>query len=74
VPDEIVKAVHALHDYYISQGIQYDDGTVRNQVMSGWGYSIVVHQAGNRYLEKGLAPDSMPPPASAGRLPTASGL
>jgi hypothetical protein len=41
VPDAVVPAVHALHDYYISHEVQYDDGSARNRVMSDWGYSRV---------------------------------
>ena len=41
VPDNLVKAVHALHDHYIRDGVQYDDGSVRSRVMSDWGYHRV---------------------------------
>jgi hypothetical protein len=40
VPNDIVKAVHALHKYYIGEKIQYDDGSQRNKVMNRWGYRL----------------------------------
>ena len=38
VPDEARKAVQALHDYYVGEGVQSDDGAARNPVMKQWGY------------------------------------
>jgi hypothetical protein len=35
------SAVYALHDYYMTNNVQYDDSSTRFQVMAEWGYNMV---------------------------------
>ena len=35
------SAVYALHDYYMTNNVQYDDSSTRFQVMAQWGYDMV---------------------------------
>lgn len=39
---DLDTAVQALHKYYVSKGIQYDDSSTRRTVMNEWGYSLVL--------------------------------
>jgi hypothetical protein len=41
IKNDEVKAVHALHDYYVGKGVQYDDGSQRANVMGEWGYKMI---------------------------------
>jgi hypothetical protein len=40
-PSDLYQAVQALHDHYAGAGVQYDDGSVRNSVMTRWGYTML---------------------------------
>jgi hypothetical protein len=40
-PSDLYQAVQALHDHYVGEDVQYDDGSVRNSVMTRWGYTML---------------------------------
>ena len=41
LPNDVYKAVQALHNHYATQKVAYDDGSARTALMTAWGYSML---------------------------------